>query len=145
MSFTAHALAKPVFAGLVSSGLDYYFLANRDMKSSALFGGSVALGIWATTVAEPYLVQAHLLSESSYNRVSRPIEVASGLGVAFLAHKYLLADANDTSLMANIPPSLQTQTPVGAISTRTHTLVSQATIAIIADFMGEAAANAIGY
>jgi hypothetical protein len=87
-------IVKPVATGVAAAALDRFVLQQPDFKRSAHFGGSVAVGTAAATLATPIVpnfVPMDLGDGISGKTVSaRVVEIGLGTGSSWAINKYLL-------------------------------------------------------
>ena len=85
---------KPVATGAIAAALDKYVLLQPDMKKSLYFGGSVALGSVAATLAAPLVPNVVPIDMGDAfdgkTLTARVVEVGLSTGSSWAINKYLL-------------------------------------------------------
>jgi hypothetical protein len=85
---------KPVATGAIAAAMDKYVLMQPDMKKSLYFGGAVAVGSVAATLAAPMVPNVIPIdmgdSIDGKTLSGRVMEVALATGSSWAVNKYLL-------------------------------------------------------
>lgn len=89
-----HSLIKPVACGVTAMALDKYYLGEKNMSSSAVFGAIVAGGVLASEAIAPHIVpDLPSLNSQIYNGKQlglRITEVASASIGVFAVNKFVI-------------------------------------------------------
>ena len=83
---------KPLVGGAVAAGLDNMWLMNKNTTANMYFGGSVAVGLFASQILEPFMPQIIPVSVLANGKTieDRIIEIGAGAGSAYVLNKYIL-------------------------------------------------------
>ena len=93
------SMTKPLYVGLAGAVLDKFVMGETDMQKSAIFGGVLAVGTYASEYIAPIIHQIPIpsLAKGLYDGktlVTRIAEVGSNAGLTFAVNKYLLRNDN---------------------------------------------------
>ena len=93
-SYLSHAVAKPLFAGLVAGLGDHYIMQNPHYQLNAQFAGAVGAGIFLASNVEqavsPFFPTATPIGHIGKALEGRIVEIACGSAGALALQKFVL-------------------------------------------------------
>ena len=100
-SILSHTLVKPIAAGVIAAGAEYFIMKNQNLTSVGYFGLAVAGGVGVASAAGQVispLIPTHTpIGNLGKNLEARIVEIMVGSAAAYAVNAYVLKNEYNTN------------------------------------------------